>query len=93
MVDEDGNAVSMTTSIENIFGSRLLVRGFLLNNQLTDFSFRPQVGGRPTANRIAPSKRPRSSMAPTVVFDRDGRLVLTVGHPAARASSAMSPRR
>jgi gamma-glutamyltranspeptidase/glutathione hydrolase len=81
IIDDDGNAVSMTSSIENIFGSRLMVRGFLLNNQLTDFSFRPAVGGRPIANRIAPGKRPRSSMAPTLVFDRDGALVLTVGTP------------
>ncbi len=81
VVDEDGNAVSMTSSIENIFGSRLMVRGFLLNNQLTDFSFRPAVRGRPIANRVAPGKRPRSSMAPTLVFDRDGALVMTVGSP------------
>ncbi len=81
VVDEDGNAVSMTTTIENIFGSRLMTRGFLLNNQMTDFSFRPSVRGRPIANRVAPGKRPRSSMAPTLVFDRDGKLVLTVGSP------------
>ena len=81
VIDGDGNAVAMTTSIENIFGSRLMVRGFLLNNQLTDFSFRPAVGGRPVANRAAPGKRPRSSMAPTLVLDRAGRLVMTVGSP------------
>lgn len=81
VVDDAGNAVSMTTSVENIFGSRLMVRGFLLNNQLTDFSFRPVVDGRPVANRVAPGKRPRSSMAPVLVFDRDGRLVLAIGSP------------
>jgi gamma-glutamyltranspeptidase/glutathione hydrolase len=71
----------MTTSIESIFGSRLMTRGFMLNNQMTDFSFRPSSRGRPIANRIAPDKRPRSSMAPTLVFDREGRLVLAVGSP------------
>ena len=81
VVDADGNAVSMTTSIESAFGSRLMVRGFLLNNQLTDFSFRPGVDGMPVANRVAPGKRPRSSMAPTLVFDADGRLMLVVGSP------------
>ena len=59
----------MTSSIEFAFGSALMVRGFLLNNQLTDFSFSPERNGRPVANRVEPGKRPRSSMAPTVVFD------------------------
>ncbi len=68
IVDRFGNAVSMTTSIEDAFGSRLMVRGFLLNNQLTDFSFAPEVEGKPVANRIQPGKRPRSSMSPTLVF-------------------------
>ena len=68
IVDHFGNAVSMTTSIEDAFGSRLMVRGFLLNNQLTDFSFAPEVEGKPVANRIQPGKRPRSSMSPTLVF-------------------------
>lgn len=78
IVDRDGNALAMTSSIENGFGSRLFVRGFLLNNQLTDFSFRPEVDGAPVANRVEPGKRPRSSMAPTIVL-RDGRPVLVVG--------------
>ena len=69
IVDHFGNAVSMTTSIEDAFGSRLMVRGFLLNNQLTDFSFTPEVEGKPVANRVQPGKRPRSSMSPTLVFD------------------------
>ncbi|MCU0765598.1 MAG: gamma-glutamyltransferase, partial [Burkholderiaceae bacterium] len=81
-VDGFGNAVSMTTSIEDAFGARLMVRGFLLNNQLTDFSFAPSEAGRPIANRVQPGKRPRSSMAPTLVFDRaGGALVATVGSP------------
>ena len=81
-VDGFGNAVSMTTSIEDRFGARLMVRGFLLNNQLTDFSFAPSEAGRPIANRVQPGKRPRSSMAPTLVFDRaSGDLLATVGSP------------
>jgi gamma-glutamyltranspeptidase/glutathione hydrolase len=81
VVDAEGNAVSFTTTIENEFGSRLLVDGFLLNNQLTDFSFRPATDEGPVANRVQPGKRPRSSMAPTIVLDRQGRLVLVVGSP------------
>ena len=81
IVDGNGNAVSMTTSIENVFGSRLMVRGFLLNNQLTDFSFRPERDGRPIANAAAAGKRPRSSMAPTLVFGPNGKLLLAVGSP------------
>ena len=80
IVDRNGNAVSMTTSIEDTFGSRLMVRGFLLNNQLTDFSFSPTTpDGKAIANRVEPRKRPRSSMAPTMVFDRQGKLVMAVG--------------
>lgn len=80
VVDEDGNVASMTTTIENAFGSRLAVRGFLLNNELTDFSFRTHEAGFPVANRVEPGKRPRSSMAPTIVFE-DGRPVLALGSP------------
>jgi gamma-glutamyltranspeptidase/glutathione hydrolase len=81
-VDGEGRAVAMTTSIEDAFGARLMVRGFLLNNQLTDFSFAAAQDGRPVANRVQPGKRPRSSMAPTLVFDRDsGELVATLGSP------------
>ena len=79
IVDAEGNAVAMTTSIEFAFGSQQMVRGFLLNNQLTDFSFVAQQEGKPVANRIEPGKRPRSTMAPTMVFDRDGKLVLMLG--------------
>ena len=80
IVDSDGNALSMTTTIENGFGSRLMVRGFLLNNELTDFSFRSHRDGVPVANRVEPGKRPRSSMAPTIVL-KGGKPVLVVGSP------------
>jgi gamma-glutamyltranspeptidase/glutathione hydrolase len=79
IVDREGNALAMTTTIENVFGSRIMVRGFLLNNELTDFSFLPEVEGRPVANRVEPGKRPLSAMAPTLGFDRAGRLALVVG--------------
>lgn len=81
VIDRDGNAVSMTTTIERAFGSRLMVRGFLLNNQLTDFAFIPRRDGRPVANAVAPGKRPRSSMSPTLVFDSGGKLFATLGSP------------
>lgn len=81
VIDKDGNAVAMTSSIQTAFGSRVMVRGFLLNNELTDFSFRPATGGRAVANAPAPGKKPLSSMAPTFVFDKDGGLVLAVGSP------------
>ncbi|MEY8829119.1 gamma-glutamyltransferase [Sedimentitalea sp. XS_ASV28] len=80
IVDQYGNVLSMTTTIENGFGSRLMVRGFLLNNELTDFSFRSHSDGVPIANRIEPGKRPRSSMAPTIVM-KDGKPVLAIGSP------------
>jgi gamma-glutamyltranspeptidase / glutathione hydrolase len=82
VVDAEGRAVAMTTTVEDRFGARLMVRGFLLNNQLTDFSFVPREEGRPVANRVEARKRPRSSMSPTLVFDKaSGRLVLVVGSP------------
>ncbi len=81
VVDSRGRAVSMTSTIEAQFGSRIMVRGFLLNNQLTDFSLAPQEGGRPVANRVEPGKRPRSSMAPTLVFDPQGQLFMVTGSP------------
>ena len=81
VVDGEGNALSMTTTIESGFGSSLMVGGFLLNNELTDFSFAPGDGGRPVANRVEAGKRPRSSMAPTIVFDRGGDPLLLVGSP------------
>lgn len=82
IVDAEGNAVSMTTSIETAFGSKYMVGGFLLNNQLTDFSFKPaDANGVAIANRIEGGKRPRSSMSPTIVFDRNDNLILVVGSP------------
>jgi gamma-glutamyltranspeptidase/glutathione hydrolase len=82
IVDGAGNAVSMTTTIEAAFGSRIWAAGFLLNNELTDFSFRPaDAQGRPIANRVAGGKRPRSSMAPTIVLDADGHLKAVLGSP------------
>jgi gamma-glutamyltranspeptidase/glutathione hydrolase len=81
IVDGDGNALSMTTTIESGFGSRLMVGGFLLNNELTDFAFAPEEGGRPVANRVEGGKRPRSSMAPTIVFDAAGSPTLLLGSP------------
>ena len=80
IVDAEGNALAMTASIENAFGSRLMVHGFLLNNQLTDFSFRSHQDGLPIANRVEPGKRPRSSMAPTIVLEH-GKPVLVIGSP------------
>ncbi|MGQ3298251.1 gamma-glutamyltransferase [Reyranella sp.] len=79
IVDRWGNAVSFTTTIEAPFGAHIVVRGFLLNNELTDFSPLPELAGKPVANRVQPGKRPRSSMSPTFVLDRDGRLVAALG--------------
>ncbi len=83
IVDGQGNAIAMTTTIEDGFGARQMVRGFLLNNELTDFSFAPtDASGAPIANRVQPGKRPRSSMAPTLVFDKaTGALVMSGGSP------------
>jgi gamma-glutamyltranspeptidase/glutathione hydrolase len=82
IVDAQGRALSMTTTIEDAFGARQMVRGFLLNNELSDFSFAPaDTSGRPVANRVEPGKRPRSSMAPTLVFDEQGRLAASAGSP------------
>jgi gamma-glutamyltranspeptidase/glutathione hydrolase len=85
IVDAEGNAVALTSSIEFLFGNHRFVRGFLLNNELTDFSFVAEEGGRPVANRAEARKRPRSSMSPTLVFDSDGRLVMLVGSPGGHA--------
>ena len=80
IVDRFGNALSMTTTIENSFGSRLMTHGFLLNNELTDFSFSSHRNGVPIANRVEPGKRPRSSMSPTIILN-DGRPTLVIGSP------------
>ena len=79
IVDRDGNAVAFTTTIEAPFGAQMMVAGFILNNELTDFSAVAEHNGQPVANRVEPGKRPRSSMSPTFVLDKDRRLVLTVG--------------
>jgi len=81
IVDKEGNAVSMTTSIEFMFGSGIMVEGFLLNNQLTDFSFSPTKNRFPVPNRVEPGKRPRSAMSPTMVFGKEGNLEVVVGSP------------
>jgi gamma-glutamyltranspeptidase/glutathione hydrolase len=81
IVDAKGNAVSMTSSVENAFGSRLMVDGFILNNQLTDFSFKPKDAKGLVANRVQGGKRPLSSMSPTMVFGSDGKLAMLVGSP------------
>ena len=81
-VDDQGGAVSMTTTVESAFGSHLMVQGFMLNNQMTDFSFIPEENGKKVANRVEPGKRPRSSMAPTLIFDRQsGEFLATLGSP------------
>jgi gamma-glutamyltranspeptidase / glutathione hydrolase len=86
IVDAAGNVVSMTTTVESIFGDGRMVDGFFLNNQLTDFSFSPvTAGGLPIANAVAPGKRPRSSMSPVIVLDRQGRFVAAVGSPGGNA--------
>jgi gamma-glutamyltranspeptidase / glutathione hydrolase len=86
IVDRYGNAVAMTTTIEYAFGSHLMTAGgFLLNNELTDFSFAPTENGAPVANRVEPGKRPRSAMAPTIVYDRYGRVYMVVGSPGGSA--------
>jgi gamma-glutamyltranspeptidase/glutathione hydrolase len=81
IVDADGNAVSMTTTVESIFGDGRVVEGFFLNNQLTDFSFTPTEDGHPAANAVAAGKRPRSSMTPVLILDQQGRLVGAIGSP------------
>ncbi|MDB5433272.1 MAG: gamma-glutamyltransferase [Caulobacter sp.] len=82
IVDADGNVLSMTTTVESIFGSGRMVDGFFLNNQLTDFSFSPlNPDGLPAANAVAAGKRPRSSMAPVIVLDRSGGFVAALGSP------------
>jgi gamma-glutamyltranspeptidase/glutathione hydrolase len=81
IVDRYGDGVAMTTSVQGAFGSQLMVGGFILNNQLTDFDYVPAVGGKPVANRVEGGKRPLSSMSPTMLLDERGRLRLIVGSP------------
>jgi gamma-glutamyltranspeptidase/glutathione hydrolase len=84
VVDRFGDAVSMTSSVQGAFGSQLMVGGFILNNQLTDFSSEAKIDGLPVANRAEPGKRPLSSMTPTVVLDPQGRLKMLIGSPGGR---------
>lgn len=81
VIDNDGNAVALTSSIEYFFGSAISVRGFMLNNQMTDFSFLPYKDGKLVANRVRPGKSPRSSMSPVLVFDSNDELIMTIGSP------------
>ena len=85
VVDADGDVVSMTTTVESVFGSGRTVGGFVLNNQLTDFSFLPTDDGRPAANAVQGGKRPRSSMAPIIVLDKGGDFVAALGSPGGNA--------
>lgn len=79
VVDRAGNSVSYTSTVESAFGSGLMVGGYYLNNELTDFDFAPEQAGRPVANRVEGGKRPRSSMSPTLVFAPNGKLRLAIG--------------
>jgi gamma-glutamyltranspeptidase / glutathione hydrolase len=85
VIDQWGNAVSMTTTIEDVFGARKMVRGFMLNNELTDFSMAPSEQGVAIANRVQSGKRPRSSMAPTIAYDATGRVNIIAGSPGGSA--------
>ena len=86
VVDDQGNVASMTTTVESLFGSGRAVSGFFLNNQLTDFSFSPlDAKGDEVANAVAPGKRPRSSMAPVIVLDRERHVVAALGSPGGNA--------
>ena len=80
IVDKEGNAVSMTSTVEGPFGSHLMAGGFILNNELTDFSMLPEINGKKIANRVEPNKRPMSSMAPTIIF-KDNKLYALTGSP------------
>ncbi len=81
VIDAQGNSVALTSSIEYFFGSGISVRGFMLNNQMTDFSFKPKINDKLVANRVAPYKIPRSSMSPTLIFDENDQLIMSLGSP------------
>jgi gamma-glutamyltranspeptidase/glutathione hydrolase len=81
IADDRGEVVSMTTTIEYVFGSETMAKGFFLNNELTDFSFEPVRDGKPVANAPGPGKRPMSAMSPTIVFDADGKFRIAIGSP------------
>jgi len=88
IIDREGNAVSMTATVEAPFGSSRWAGGFLLNNQMTDFARTPTLGGRAVANQVAPGKRPRSSMSPVIVFDETGELMMVAGSPGGNSIPA-----
>ncbi|HWY64278.1 MAG TPA: gamma-glutamyltransferase [Rhizomicrobium sp.] len=85
IVDDSGAVVAMTTSVESVFGAEIMTKGFMLNNTLTDFSFQPVRDGKPVANAPAPGKLPLSAMSPTIVFDKDGNFLVSVGSPGGPA--------
>ena len=85
IVDDTGEVVAMTTSVESVFGANVMVKGFMLNNTLTDFSFQPVRNGKPVANAPGPGKLPLSAMSPTIVFDKDGSFLVSVGSPGGPA--------
>src|ERR671910_3183188 len=87
-VDRWGNVASLTSTIESAFGSGLMVNGYYLNNELTDFTFAPERDGAPVANRVEGGKRPRSSMSPTIVYGPDGKVRIAVGAAGGAASIA-----
>ena len=89
IADAAGNVVAITTTVESLFGNGRMVDGFFLNNQMTDFSFAPtERDGTPAANAVGPRKRPRSSMSPTIVLDKQGRFVAAIGSPGGPAIPA-----
>jgi gamma-glutamyltranspeptidase/glutathione hydrolase len=88
IIDGDGNAVAMTATVEAPFGSGRMVAGFLLNNEMTDFARAVPTSGKPVANAIAPGRRPRSSMSPTMVFDGNGDLLMVTGSPGGNSIPA-----
>ncbi|MBA2587132.1 MAG: gamma-glutamyltransferase [Alphaproteobacteria bacterium] len=85
IVDDSGEVIAMTTSVESVFGAEIMTRGFMLNNTLTDFSFQPVRDGKPVANAPAPGKLPLSAMSPTIVFDKQGNFLVSVGSPGGPA--------
>ena len=85
IVDDTGEVVAMTTSVESVFGAEIMTKGFMLNNTLTDFSFQPERDGKPVANAPAPGKLPLSAMSPTIVFDKEGNFLVSVGSPGGPA--------
>jgi gamma-glutamyltranspeptidase/glutathione hydrolase len=85
IVDDSGEVIAMTTSVESVFGAEIMTRGFMLNNTLTDFSFQPVRDGKPVANAPAPGKLPLSAMSPTIVFDSHGKFLVSVGSPGGPA--------